>query len=96
LDDGVQAQAPAPVETVHVVKRKRGRPKGSKNKTTLMRERLLDVTNRDAADCETKEGKRIVAEEPGRPSPATLAAGVVKRGRGRPKGSKNRKVVADE
>ena len=85
-----EAPAPAPVETVHVVKRKRGRPKGSKNKTTLMRERLLfDVTNRDS---ETKDEKRTVAEEePDRTSLAAPAAGVVKRGRGRPKGSKNKR-----
>ena len=100
-EGNVEARAPAPVETVHVVKRKRGRPKGSKNKTTLMRERLLDATNRDVTDCGTKEGKRIDSEgkridseEPGRTSPATSAAGVVKRGPGRPKGSKNRKIVA--
>ena len=90
----VGAPAPAPVETVHVVKRKRGRPKGSKNKTTLMRERLLDATDRDS---ETKDEKltvaekRTVAEEPGLTFAAAPAAGVVKRGRGRPKGSKNKK-----
>ena len=105
-EGNVEAPAPAPVlETVHVVgesppgesppvvKRKRGRPKGSKNKTTTTRERFLfDVTNRDSD--ETKDEKRTVAEEePDRTSLAAQSAGVVKRGRGRPKGSKNKKKV---
>ncbi len=90
----LNSPAPAPVETIRVVKRKRGRPKGSKNKTTPTSERLLDATDRD---CETKDEKRTVAEKrtaaetPGPIFAAAPAGGVVKRGRGRPKGSKNKK-----
>lgn len=78
-----QSQASSPNTNPSIIKRSRGRPKGSKNKKTLERERLAAMQS--TATSHSASSALSAA-------PTT----VVKRGPGRPKGSKNKKTLERE
>ena len=85
-------------------KRGRGRPKGSKNKTTLAKEQAAQkqLTVSEASDKRGRgrpkgsKNKATLAKEQAAQKQQTASSATAKRGRGRPKGSKNKATLAKE
>ena len=106
FDPHIELESLIPVQNTSATpeKRGRGRPKGSKNKTTLAKEQAAQK-QQTASSENAKRGrgrpkgsknKATLANEEAAQKQLTASSAPEKRGRGRPKGSKNKTTLAKE